>query len=121
MIVDGKNKPANPFEENVILLNAVRCTGSCNEPIEIKETEPEFRFWSDANNWPNQTLPKQGNNVHIEPGWKMILDIEETPIYELIRVNGVLIFSDDMDIHLKAKHIFVRAGELLIGNETHPY
>jgi hypothetical protein len=39
----------------------------------------------------------------------------------LIRVNGVLTFSEDMDVHLKAKHVFVRAGELHIGNETHPY
>ena len=51
----------------------------------------------------------------------MILDIEETPIFKLIRINGVLIFSDESDIHLRAKHIFVRAGELHIGNETHPF
>jgi hypothetical protein len=38
-----------------------------------------------------------------------------------MRVNGILIFSDEMDVHLRAKHIFVRAGELHIGNETHPY
>jgi len=51
----------------------------------------------------------------------MILDIEETPILKLIRVNGVITFSDEMNVHLRAKHIFVRAGELHIGNETHPY
>jgi hypothetical protein len=51
----------------------------------------------------------------------MIFDLEESPMYKLIRVNGILIFSDEKDVHLKAKHLFVRAGELHIGNETHPY
>jgi hypothetical protein len=51
----------------------------------------------------------------------MIIDIVETPIIKLMRVNGILIFSDEMDVHLRAKHIFVRAGELHIGNETNPY
>jgi hypothetical protein len=59
--------------------------------------------------------------VHILSGWNMILDIEETPILKLIRVNGILSFSEDMDVHLQAKHIYVRAGELHIGNETNPY
>jgi hypothetical protein len=36
-------------------------------------------------------------------------------------VNGVLIFSDEIDIHLQAINIYVRAGELHIGNETHPH
>ena len=103
------------------MLNGVRCVGSCTEDIVEVETESEFRMWSDVSNWPNGELPKEGDDVHIESGWKMILDIEETPIFKLIRVNGVLIFSDQMDIHLKAKHVFVRAGELHIGNETHPH
>jgi len=51
----------------------------------------------------------------------MLYDLEESPIYELVRVNGILIFSDEKKVHLRAKHIFVRAGELHIGNETHPH
>jgi len=89
--------------------------------IEVEEPEPEFRLWSDVKNWPNETLPKEGEDVHIMSGWKMILDLNVTPQFKLLRVNGILHFSDEMDVHLKAKHIFVRAGELHIGNETHPY
>ena len=103
------------------MLNAIRCLRACTEPIEEKETEAEFRLWSDPSNWPNERLPQEGDDVHIESGWNMILDIEEIPIFKLIRINGVLIFSDESDIHLKAKHIFVCAGELHIGNETHPF
>jgi hypothetical protein len=51
----------------------------------------------------------------------MILDIEETPILALLRVNGVLTFSPNIDVHLRAKHVFVRAGELHIGSEEEPF
>jgi hypothetical protein len=66
-------------------------------------------------------LPKAGENVHIEPGWNMTLDLAETPELVLLRVNGILRFKPDMDVHLKAKHIYVRAGELIIGSKDKPY
>jgi hypothetical protein len=81
----------------------------------------------------------------------MIFDMEgETPIYRLVRVNGRVTFrnknattisnstrrllngTDETltagafsvphpNVTFKAKHIFVRAGELLIGTKEHPY
>lgn len=52
----------------------------------------------------------------------MLLDIEETPVLNSLTVNGRLTFiQNNKDIHLRAKQIFVRAGELFIGNETHPF
>jgi hypothetical protein len=95
--------------------------GSCNEDIVEVATETNFRYWSDVKNWPNNTLPKEGEDVHILSGWKMILDIPETPVLNQLKVNGILIFADSKDIHLRARYIFVRAGELHIGNETHPF
>jgi hypothetical protein len=131
LIVNGKNKA--PYSSKFlhrggllrvdeIQMNSVRCIGPCNEDIvEVEEVEPEFRYWSNTTSWPNGELPKAGEDVDIISGWKMILDIEETPIFKQIRVNGILIFSDLSDIHLHAKQIYVRAGELHIGNETHPF
>ena len=53
----------------------------------------------------------------------MVLDLEETPIYASVTINGRLSFLDfeDKDIHLRANKIFVRAGELFIGNATLPF
>ena len=66
-------------------------------------------------------LPIAGEDVVIEPGMHVILDIE-TPILNLLVVNGRLSFLDfNTDIHLHAKQIYVRAGELLIGEEGTPY
>jgi len=121
VVMNGKNKT---YPEAIQHFNFVghRCLTSCVEEIvEVDEPEAEFRYWSDASNWPNETIPVEGDDVHIISGWKMILDVEETPVFELMRVNGILIFSNETDIHLRAKHIFVRAGEIHIGNETHPY
>jgi hypothetical protein len=48
----------------------------------------------------------------------MIYDVEESPIFKLVRINGKLTFKNDTDklLHLRAKHIYVRAGELHIGS-----
>jgi hypothetical protein len=121
LVLNGKGKGANPNSETNVLLEGIRCVASCSEDIVEKELETDFRYWSDVANWPNETLPLEGEDAHILSGWKMILDIPETPILQLLRVNGHLIFSTEMDVHLRAKHIFVRAGELHIGSETEPY
>jgi len=52
----------------------------------------------------------------------MILDIAETPALGTMNVNGLLTFADqEGGVHLRANNVFVRAGELHIGNATHPY
>lgn len=51
----------------------------------------------------------------------MFLD-EVTPILNLVTVNGRLTFLDKKEpIELKAKQVYVRAGELLIGTEKKPF
>ena len=46
-------------------------------------------------------------------------------MFEVLTINGRLTFLDDKDylpkLNLNTKHIFVRAGELLIGSEAEPY
>lgn len=59
--------------------------------------------------------------MHIEPGWNMVYNLKESPVYKLVRVNGNLTFDDTMDLHLKVKHLFIRAGELHIGTKEKPF
>ena len=55
----------------------------------------------------------------------MVLDIAEPPLIELLTINGRLSFLQDdtnpIDIHLQAKHVFVRAGEFRIGTKNRPF
>jgi len=79
------------------------------------------RYWSKAASWTSKKVPIAGEDVVIEPGWNMMLDIADTPIFRMLTINGRLTFQNDMDVHLHAKHIFVRAGELIIGSQAAPY
>lgn len=52
----------------------------------------------------------------------MLFDVDETPILNMIQINGRLTFEDDVkDLHLRAKYIFIRAGELIIGTADTPF
>jgi hypothetical protein len=52
----------------------------------------------------------------------MILDLVQTPEINILTINGRLSFLTTMpSIELQAHYIFVREGEFLIGNATHPY
>ena len=51
----------------------------------------------------------------------MQLDLPETPIFDKIEINGLLKFKLDIDVHLRAKKILIRGGELAIGTKEEPY
>lgn len=59
--------------------------------------------------------------MHIEPGWNMVFNMNPSPVYKLVRVNGNLTFDNTTDTHLRVKHLFIRAGELHIGSKEYPY
>jgi hypothetical protein len=96
--------------------------GTCVlELVEEVELEEGQRLWSDPENW-GGTLPVEGDDVEVPSGWNMLLDIEETPVFHSLSINGRLSFiQNDMDIHLRSEKIFVRAGELFIGSDEEPF
>lgn len=51
----------------------------------------------------------------------MIYDIEDSPILEMLTVNGRLTFDTSADRKLRVKHLFVRTGELIVGTEEEPF
>ena len=54
-------------------------------------------------------------------GWNLVLDLDETPVFSSLTINGRLSFMRGIDVHLRAKQIFVRAGEFFIGTEEEPF
>ena len=85
------------------------------------EVETKVRKWSDPASWPHGSIPKAGEDVIIEASWNMTYDLQQSPVYNMLTINGRLKFSDQFDQTLNAKVIFVREGELLIGDEQNPY
>jgi hypothetical protein len=50
------------------------------------------RYWSDPKQWPNGTLPKEGDNVYINPGTNWVFDLPVSPLYRYIEINGHVTF-----------------------------
>ena len=112
-----------PAERNSIIMRGLRClSGTCNLVNIIDVPIPsETAFWSNPSTWKSGVLPAEGDYIEIEPDMNVVLDTE-TPILAMLVINGRLSFLDDNKlIHLRAKHIFVRAGELLIGSDVAPF
>lgn len=121
LILTGKNTTENPYNEQYIELTGHRCVGSCVEQVDFNvTTEDRVRYWNNSADWPGGKVPAEGDDVHVEPGWNMVFDMEESPIYKLLRINGNLTFKNTTNTHLRAKHIFIRAGELSIGSPEYP-
>lgn len=121
-IISPKNQSGHRYEEQHLSFIGHRCVGACNEKLdEDKPIENRTRYWNNSADWPNGTVPQEGDDVHIEPGWNMVFNMNPSPIYKLVRVNGNLTFDNTTDTHFRAKHLFIRAGELHIGSREHPY
>lgn len=110
-----------------VVIEGFQCIGECVSEIddpegpdgECEEGRVQ-KWWTDVSNWELQLgearLPEAGDSIQIYKCWHMLLNIEETPELDYIEINGILEFQNDqVDRHLHAKHIFVRAGELRIG------
>jgi hypothetical protein len=121
IIINGKNQSGNPYEEQTIYQVGHRCVGNCNEDIVENPLEDRIRYWNVSTDWPSGKVPEEGENVHVESGWQMIFNLNPSPKFDLVRVNGKLTFDNTTDTHLRAKHIFIRAGELHVGSEEYPY
>jgi hypothetical protein len=115
----------NP-EIDYIHLEAFRCVVDCDlEEVEEVEVSGDALPWSDPNTWESGAVPVEGEDVEIPPGVWIEFDLEETPLLHFVTVNGRLSFKNDpeeaVDRTIHAYIVFVRQGELLIGDEEEPY
>ena len=75
--------------------------------------------WSDPATWPGNKVPAAGEQVTIESGKEVILDVSP-PALGGITINGKLKFADAADLELNTEWIMVH-GELEIGTEADPF
>ena len=97
--------------------------GNCNADVtEDAEIETNYRRWSNTSSWTSGALPVEGEEVLIEPTWNMLYDLEDSPVFKSIEVNGRLtIENTDKDRTLRSYSIFVRKGEMVVGTEAEPF
>lgn len=113
--VSGRNKTIREW----IDVNGLRCLNTCPQDLVGTNRENFTRYWSDATNWPNNTLPKEGQNVTIPDAWNLVLDCA-TPIFNYVEVRGYLIFDQSQDLLFQAHYIWVK-GKIKIGTQSNPY
>ncbi|KAL1771938.1 fibrocystin isoform X1 [Sigmodon hispidus] len=108
-----------------------------NQPIIAKITEIQkswgqntqdnfpFRFcrrWSRPHSWFSQRVPHDGDNVTVETGQMLLLDVNTSLLNSLHIKGGKLIFMEPGPIELRAHSILITdGGELHIGSEDKPF
>jgi hypothetical protein len=50
-------------------------------------------LWSDPTTWKTGELPKADEDVEVPPGEDILYDLEESPIYRYVQINGRLTFQ----------------------------
>jgi hypothetical protein len=112
----GRNRAQFEYTE----VNAVVCLYHCPAPAGLFIKENFTRLWSNASQWPNQTVPRAMDNVTINGNWTVLLDIDPAPINYLI-IDGTLIADDTRDVNLNARSIHIRAGNITAGSPRSPF
>jgi hypothetical protein len=83
--------------------------------------EDRIRLWSVLDDWEEGrvALPKDGDEVVIPSNWQMMYDIDvaDTPTLNSLEINGRLTFMPGEDRKIKTYNLWVRAGELNIGEK----
>jgi hypothetical protein len=128
-VVNGRNMDEKPSFN----MQGWRCADNvCPDEYGDKPVETETRNWSDAASWSDGLVPAITDDddcpyVEVESGWNMIYDVEgDSELFCMVKIMGRLTFKqpeegETIDLHLRTKHIFVAAGELIIGTEDDPY
>jgi hypothetical protein len=64
-------------------------------------------------------------SVWVPPGLNLLVDVDSTPMLNLVLVEGSIIFEPSPDPnHVRtfdANYIFIRNGKMEVGTEEHPY
>lgn len=88
-----------------------------------------FRYmslWSESSTWGGQFAPVDGESVVVPKGLNLLVDIDHSPILNLVLVDGgsIVFPSDNYPKHERtfdAKIIMVNDGVFEAGTEKHPY
>ena len=75
--------------------------------------------WSDPATWPGRKVPVAGDQVTIEKGKDVVLDVSP-PALGSLTIDGKLSFANNRDLELTTEWILLH-GELEIGTEARPH
>jgi hypothetical protein len=112
----GRNRTQFEYTE----VNAIICRFHCPAPAGTFVKENFTRLWSNASQWPNETVPQANENVTINGNWTVLLDVDPPALNYLV-IDGTLVADDTRDVNITARSIFIRAGNVTAGSPTAPF
>ena len=81
--------------------------------------------WSETATWGGESLPREGDLVHVPVGQTLLVDVPSVPRLASMVVEGMVIFHDfdnnGQEKTFDSSFIMVRDGVLRIGTEDEPY
>jgi len=87
-----------------------------------------FRYvsmWSADSTWGGEFAPMDGESIHIPVGLNLLVDIDQSPLLNLVLVEGSIIFAPDADPdherYWDAAYMFVNGGTMEVGTLEHRY
>ena len=108
-----------------LTIKGYRCRDHCPVDPNDEQEESEPTFWSEPTTWTNVfdpvRIPEAGDEVRIITGMNVIYDMEESPIFKSIAIDGKLSFASGLNAKIHAQNIWVRRGEMNIGKVDEPY
>jgi hypothetical protein len=94
----------------------------------VSNRELVFRYvsvWSSDTTWGGEFAPMEMESLWIPKGLNLFVDVDSTPLLNLVLVEGSLIFAPDSDTahhrFFDAHYVFVNGGLMEVGTEEFPY
>ena len=88
LVINGKEESSKKLKVQPLECISGTCTLEGVEEVELEEGQ---RLWSDPESWgENGVVPEEGDEVEIMSGWNMLLDLNETPHFKSLTINGRL-------------------------------
>lgn len=82
-------------------------------------------MWSDDTTWGGEFAPMEGESIYVPEGLNLYIDVDRTPILDLVMVEGSLIFAPESDDsherYFDANIIFLDNAYMEVGTEEFPY
>lgn len=103
-------------------VQAVICRKTC--PGDPGEAPPEdtFRYWSKPENWQSGKVPVDGEDVIIEPAWRMILDVPTAKLKSLKITGSLIADAAKINLVINAFNVHITTnGSLTVGTDTAPF
>jgi hypothetical protein len=102
LCASGKNRTFFEYMD----VNAIYCRYLCPAPPGTCTKEKTLRLWSNASQWANGVMPKEGDDITIPCDWTVIMDMNPVRI-GYFEIQGNIIIEDKRDLTIVAENIWI--------------